>query len=72
MEKLLRFIGLAIMYLLLICLSLLIIPSASWLFGGEFIATLQHPAHLMFMIILSGFMWAAIFADCFDENFYSK
>jgi len=72
MEKLFRFTLLAIIFILLMIFTLLIIPSISWLFGGEFVSVLQSPAHLMPMIILGCTVWGAIFNDCFDENFNSK
>jgi len=52
--------------------TLLIIPSAVWLFGGEFREVLQSPAHLMPMIILGGIIWGVIFHECFDNDFRSK
>ena len=72
MEKLFRFITLTILYILLMMFTLLIIPSAVWLFGGEFREVLQSPAHLMPMIILGSIIWGVIFHECFDDNFRSK
>lgn len=72
MQKLGRFFLLVVIYILLVCFSFLIIPSISWCFGGEFIIVLQHPAHILFGLIVYCIMWGIIFAECFDEDFMSK
>lgn len=72
MEKLCRFVLLALIYLVLVFLSFLVIPSISWAFGGEFISVLQHPVHILFVLVGACTVWGCVFNDCFDENFLSK
>lgn len=50
-NKLVRIIGLVILFTILYILGLIIIPSIVWLFGGSFLEILQHPLYIMFISI---------------------
>lgn len=72
MEKLFRFLTLALIYIIICILAYTVLPSIVWLFGGSFTAVAQHPAYAIFVGLSIGIMVAAVMNECFDKDFLSK
>ena len=72
MEKLARFFILLIVFVITFLLMYSTLPLIVWLFGGEFLAVVQHPAYVMFAGITLLATLGIVFSECFDTNFYSK
>jgi len=73
MKKLSRFLGLALMFILLHIVSYCILPFIVFIFGGSFLAVAQHAVYVFFVgcVALPSFL-GILFSECFDKNFYSK
>lgn len=72
MEKLLRFIVAAALFVATLVLFYSILPSIVWIFGGSFKEVAQHPIYVIIFSILALPFQGFLFSECFDENFYSK
>jgi len=72
MKKLIRFSILCLLFVGFFIVGYSIIPSIVWLFGGSFRAVSMHPAYATFFTICWSVFLGFIFAESFDENFYSK
>lgn len=72
MKKLARFTILAVCYIALSVLFYCVIPTISWIFGGEFLAVAQHPLHVLFVGGVILVLLGVIFGECFDNNFCTK
>jgi hypothetical protein len=72
MQKIFRFLVLAVIYSISFVLLYSIIPAIVWIFGGSFTAVSQHFA---FAFIFGGSLaigLAVLFGECFNADFYSK
>jgi hypothetical protein len=73
MEKLLRFLLLALLTTVMYVVLLSIIPLISWIFGGEFYGVIQHPVYIFaFGIVIIPIMLGCLLDDTFDTNFREK
>jgi len=72
MEKIFRFLVLAVIFSFSFVLLYSILPAIVWIFGGSFTAVSQHFAYVFFggLCIICGL--ACVFAESFNENFYTK
>lgn len=72
MEKLLRFIILALLFVVTAVLFYSVIPSIAWIFGGSFRAVAQHPMYVILFCLMGLPMQGFLFGECFDSKFYAK
>lgn len=72
MEKLIRFIVAALLFVATLVLFYSILPSIVWIFGGGFKAVAQHPVYVIVFCVLGLPFQGFLFSECFDEKFYSK
>jgi len=72
MKKLSRFSILAALFVLSYIVLYSVIPSIVWLFGGGFTEVSQNPAYATIFTFIGVSALGFVFAECFDENFYSK
>lgn len=72
MEKLIRFIVAALLFVATLVLFYAVLPSIVWIFGGSFKEVAQHPVYVIVFCILAIPFQGFLFGECFDENFYSK
>jgi hypothetical protein len=72
MQKIFRFLVLAVIFSLSFVLLYSILPAIVWIFGGSFTAVSQHFAYCLIggVSIIVGL--GCIFAESFNENFYTK
>jgi hypothetical protein len=72
MKRISRFLILAVIFSLSFVLLYSIFPAIVWIFGGSFTAVSQHFAYCLFggISIICGL--ACVFAESFNENFYTK
>jgi len=71
-EKLIRFIVAALLFVATLVLFYAVLPSIVWIFGGGFKAVSQNPVYVIVFCILALPLQGFLFSECFDENFYSK
>lgn len=73
MEKLQRFLILAIIYLLLWIVAYCIVPTIVFIFGGSFLDVAQHCVYVVMVgIIFLNIGLGILFFDCFTSEFYTK
>jgi len=70
MNKFTRFFVAMVLYIVCWLFLFLVIPSLTLLFGGSFLAVIQHPAYIIaFGVIIINIFLGCIFHDAFDEDF---
>jgi hypothetical protein len=72
MEKLIRFIVAASLFVATLVLFYSVLPSIVWIFGGGFKAVAQSPIYVIIFSVLAIPFQGFLFSECFDQNFYSK
>jgi len=73
MEKLQRFLILAIIYLLLWIVAYCIVPTIVFIFGGSFLAVAQSVAYAVIVgFLIINVALGFLFEACFTNQFYSK
>lgn len=72
MKKISRFLILAVIFSLSFVFLFSILPAIVWIFGGSFTAVSQHFAYVLIggLTIITGL--ACLFAESFNEDFYTK
>lgn len=72
MEKLFRFIIVALLFVVTAVLFYSILPFIVWIFGGSFKAVAQHPMYVIIFCLLGLSTQGFLFGECFDKNFRNK
>jgi hypothetical protein len=72
MEKLARFIIVALLFVATVILFYSFFPAIVWMFGGSFRDVAQSVPYVLFGGIMTVVAVGVTFSECFDERFYPK
>ena len=72
MNKFIRFIVAAILYILCWIAMFLVIPTIAWIFGAEFLDVAQSGAYCALMVIMGNILLGMLFHGFFDKEFNFK